>query len=455
MNHWADDAVFYHIYPLGLCGAPRQNDFSGPHQNRLEKHIPWFDHARDLGATAVLLGPVLESGTHGYDIADYFRVDRRLGDRSVMARIAAEAHERGLKLVLDGVFHHVGREFWAFRDVREKGAESRFADWFFLDFNGTSPFNDRFSYHSWNGCYDLVKLNLGHPEVRGHLFDAVAGWIKEFGIDGLRLDAADSIDMAFLRDLGHWCRELKPDFWLMGEAVKGPYTPWLEKGELDSMTNYECYKGLYSSHNDENYFEIAYCLRRQFGEKGLYPSASLYTFAENHDVPRVASRLKKADHLFPLYGLLFTIPGIPSVYYGGEFGLKGTKAANDDWPLRPELDLGRLRKDPKGADLGRAIARLARLRHALPALRHGDYREMNLTHRRIVFARQTPDQWLVVAVSAEKEPVEEDIILPEPINGRLVDWLNPGEQFKIKSGRAKVKLWPCWARVMEVQLNRA
>ena len=452
MNHWAHDAVFYHIYPLGLCGAPKQNELTGPPVNRLETLLPWLDHARDLGANALLLGPVMESGTHGYDIADYFTVDRRLGDGPALARVAAEAHTRGLKLVLDGVFHHVGRDFWAFRDVREKGRDSRYANWFHLDFNGKSPYGDPFSYRAWKGCYDLVKLDFNNPEVRDHLFQAAASWVREYAIDGLRLDAADYLDIGFMHDLGNWLRGLKPDFWLMGEVVKGPYNRWLNDGGLNSVTNYECYKGLYSSHNDENYFEIAYTLRQQFGEDGLYRSVSLYTFADNHDVGRVASRLDDPVHLYPLYCLLFTIPGVPSIYYGSEFGLEGVKARTDDWALRPALDLEQLRANSGHADLVRAITRLAQLRADLPALRYGDFQELFLNHHRLIFSRRTPEQWVIVAVSSEREPMEQELVLPEPVNGKLVDLLNPGQHFEIRKGKANLRpLWPCWARVMEVR----
>jgi glycosidase len=228
MNSWAHDAIFYHLYPLGLCGAPRQNKFCGLPRHRLKKLLPWLDHACGLGITAILLGPVMESGSHGYDVADYFHVDRRLGARSTMTRVATEIHSRGLRLVLDGVFHHVGRDFWAFRDVLQKGPESRITDWFHLDFNGRSPYDDPFSYLSWNGCHDLVKLNLANPEVRTHLFSAIASWVEDYNIDGLRLDAADSLDITFMRDLVQWARGLKPDFWVMAETVKGPYTRWLQ-----------------------------------------------------------------------------------------------------------------------------------------------------------------------------------------------------------------------------------
>lgn len=451
-DHWANDAVFYHLFPLGTCGAPHHNDLSSTPRPRLDALVPWFDHARDLGATAILLGPVMESGSHGYDGADYFQVDRRLGERPTLAWIARQAHERGMRIVLDGVFHHVGRLFWAFRDILEKGADSRFVDWFHLDFNRKSPCDDPFSYATWNGCSDLVKLNHANPEVRDHLFEAVADWIREYDIDGLRLDAADHLDTGFMRDLGYRCRRLKSDFWLMGEVVKGPYQRWLEDGRLDSVTNYECYKGLFSSLNDANYYEVAYTLRRHFGNCGLYRNVSLFTFVDNHDVSRVASLLPDPSLLFPLYCMLFTVPGIPAVYYGSEFGIKGEKVLTDDWPLRPPLDLTRLEANPTQPDLAPVIARLARLRARVPALRRGDFQEVFLSHRRIVFSRRTPEQWVVVAISTEREPQDQEISLPEPIDGRLVDLLNPGQDFEISGGRARLTpLWPRWARVLEVR----
>jgi cyclomaltodextrinase len=452
MTHWANSAVFYHIYPLGLCGAPAQNTLSNSPQNRLNKLIPWFDHAQTLGANALLLGPIMESGSHGYDIKDYFHIDQRLGDQSAMLEVASEARARGLKVVLDGVFHHVGREFWAFRDVLEKGQESRFVDWFYLDFDCKSPFDDPFSYQSWDGCFDLVKLNLGNSEVRGHLFDAVSNWIRDFQIDGLRLDAADRLDMGFMRDLGALCRGLNSDFWLMGEVVHGPYSRWLDEGELDSVTNYECYKGLYSSFNDLNFFEIAHTLREHFGEKGIYRSASLFSFVDNHDVERVASRLNDPAHLYPLYCLLLTMPGTPAIYYGSEFALNGVKSHLDDWSLRPELTLRHHQEDPLFSDLTRAITRLIQLRTTLPALQEGDYQELFLDHRRLVFSRRTSSQWVIVALSSEKSPEEQEVILPEPIDGWLVDLFNPGQKFEIKAGKSIISpLWPCWGRVMEVQ----
>ena len=250
-----------------------------------------------------------------------------------------------MRLILDGVFNHVGRDFWAFRDLQHNRQSSPYRDWFAgLRFDARSPYGDPFSYEPWNGHYDLVRLNLANPAVREHLFEAIRSWVRDFDIDGLRLDVADCLDLDFLGALHAFCTTLKPDFWLMGEVVHGDYRRWVNPRTLDSVTNYEAYKGLYSSLSEQNYFEIAYALNRQFGPGGLYTGLPLYNFADNHDVDRVASKLLDSAHLYPLYLLLFTMPGVPSIYYGSEWGLKGQRTPHSDSALRPCLDLAGMQR---------------------------------------------------------------------------------------------------------------
>jgi len=453
MLDWPKDSVLYHIYPLGLCGAPQQNDFRSPAVNRLDTIHSWLDHIQALGANALYLGPVFESSSHGYDTADYYHVDRRLGTNDDLQALSEEIHRRGMRLILDGIFHHVGRDFWAFHDLRRHGQDSPYKDWFQnLRFGESSPFGDPFAYEGWDGHLDLVKLNLGHPAVREHLFGAVRMWMDEFGIDGLRLDAADAIDLDFLQDLAAFSKGLRSDFWLMGEVVHGDYRRWANAETLDSVTNYEAYKGLYSSLNDRNYFEIAYALQRQFGPEGIYRDLSLYSFADNHDVKRVASSLKDPADLFPLHFLLFTMPGVPSIYYGSEFGLQGRKNAHDDWPLRPALDLDRLQRESPQPDLVPAIRRLARLRHESPALRQGSYRQVHVDHQQLAFLRQAPAQRLLVALNAA--PQAEDLALDLRIEdfSHATDVLDPGEPIPIDSGRLMLKgIPPKWGRILELR----
>jgi cyclomaltodextrinase / maltogenic alpha-amylase / neopullulanase len=453
MSHWARDAFFYHIYPIGFCAAPLANDFHSAPSPRLEKVHDWIDHLKNLGVNALYLGPVFESTSHGYDTADYFQVDRRLGTRETLRDLVAALHRVGIRVLLDGVFNHVGRDFWAFKDVILNQQGSSYCGWFRrLRFEGRSPYNDPFQYGGWNGHYDLIKLNLENPAVKAHLFEAIAMWVRDFDIDGLRLDAADHIDPGFLRELASFCRTLRSDLWLMGEVVHGDYRQWVGQHLLDSVTNYECYKGLYSSHVDRNYFEIAYALNRQFGQGGLYRELPLYAFADNHDVDRVASRLSDPGHLYPLYCLLLTMPGVPSLYSGSEFGIHGRKNGGDDKPLRPALDLHELATRAPNRDLLQAIQRLSQIRKRSEALRRGQYQQIHVGHEQFSFARWTDQECVIVVVNGSHETASLDIAIPEFRGERLVDLLSPAESFAIRRGKATIDpLWPCWSRILSVR----
>ncbi len=445
MNHWAQDAIIYHLFPLGSTGAPAQNNFSGDFTNepsgRLNTLHDWLPYLSELGVTTLLLGPVLESGTHGYDTADLVKVDRRLGTNDDLKAFVAACHAHGLKVMLDAVFNHVGRDFWAFRDVQERGVASPYRDWFFLDFSVQSPAGDTFSYEGWNGHFDLVKLNTTNPAVREHLFTAARLWLEDFGADGLRLDAADVLELGFQHDLAGVCRAVKPDCWLLGEVIHGDYREWAGLGKLDATTNYELYKGLYSSHNDRNYFELAHTLKRQFGEGGLYRDMPLYTFADNHDVPRSASILREPAHLYPLHILLLTVPGVPSLYYGSEWGVTGEKAPTSDAPLRPPLTPETLESTGQHPDLCPVVQDLIKLRHVLPALKYGDYQELRVTSEQFVFARTWQGETVLVAVNASSEAVR--LELPD-LSGNWTDLLNTGRA--VSGGR--LELPPNWGRIL-------
>jgi glycosidase len=449
--HWSFDSIFYHIYPLGLCGAPARNDFHSAPEPRLEQLHGWIPHLRELGVNAIYLGPLFESSAHGYDTADYYHVDRRLGDDAGLARLSEALHASGMRLILDGVFNHVGRDFWAFRDVRRNLSASPFCSWFHLDFDRQSPYGDPFAYEGWSGYYDLVKLNLKNPDVRNHLFGAIESWVRDFHIDGLRLDVADSLDPDFMKELHSFCRGLRPDFWLMGEAIHGDYRRLANAEMLDSVTNYECYKGLYSSLVDKNYFEIAWSLNRQFGEDGLYRDLPLYNFADNHDVDRVASSLGDPLHLHPLYCLLFSMPGVPSIYYGSEWGLEGVRRDGDDSPLRPALTPDLPDHSKPQPDLARLISHLARLRIGSPALKYGSYRQLHVAHQQLAFVRQVPGECVIVALNAAPEPARLELPLPVPA-GRWEDLLNPGEAFQSADGKLAIDIPPHRARILRASI---
>ncbi len=451
MTHWIENAVFYHIYPLGFCGAPGHNDFTSSPGQALDQILPWLDHIQSLGANAIYLGPLFESTSHGYDTADYFTVDRRLGGNAALSGLSREINRRGMRLILDGVFNHVGRDFRAFKDVQRNGENSPFRGWFFnLRFNDRSPYGDPFTYEGWGGHFNLVKLNLQNPQVRNHLFDAVRMWVEEFNIDGLRLDTADLLAPDFLGELRAFCKALRPDFWLMGEVIHGDYRRWANPAMLDSVTSYENHKGLYSSHVDKNYFEIAYSLNRQFGPEGIYQNLNLYSFVDNHDVDRLASCLKDSAHLFPAHILLFTIPGIPSIYYGSEFGITGKRVDGRDDPLRPSLDLETLKRNPPQPGLAEAIARLAGIRAASSALKVGNYRQLFVNHEQFGFLREAHGERVAVIFNASGQPAPVRVDIPGAGSGRLVDLLNDGEEFRLDGGAAEAEVPPAWGRILRV-----
>jgi glycosidase len=421
--NWIDQTIFYHIYPLGLCGAPSHNDFNQPPANRLDVLYPWLEHMAEMGLNGLYIGPLFESVAHGYDTVDYYNIDRRLGTNQTFAHFAARTHELGIKLVLDAVFNHVGRGFWAFRDVLEKRQASQFCGWFSgLKFDGDNSFHDGLTYESWAGHETLVKLNLSNGEVRAHLFGAVKQWIDDYQIDGLRLDAADVMDKDFLSMLAGFSKSLKADFWLMGEVVHGDYTQWVQPGRLDSVTNYVAYKGLFSSFNDHNMFEIAYTLQQQFGENARLRGLGLYSFADNHDVSRVASMLKNPAALLPLYVLMFSMPGIPSIYYGSEFGVRGRKEDHDA-ALRPALNLPELLVHGDRLDLFEALSKMIEIRKQHSALINGAYRQLLLTNEQFAFTRDVENSLSLTVINAADHKVSIDV----PLGGhqsRFIDQMD-------------------------------
>lgn len=394
---WAYESVFYQIYPLGFCGAPFEND--GVLTPRIRKVIDWIPHIKNLGANAIYFSPVFESDTHGYNTRDFRKIDVRLGTNEDFADVCQALHKEGIKVVLDGVFNHVGRGFWAFQDVLEKRWDSPYKDWFHISFDGNSNYNDGLWYEGWEGNYDLVKLNLCHPDVKQHIFDSIRSWVEEFDIDGLRLDVAYCLDENFVRELRAFCDSLKPDFFLVGEMLHGDYNRLMNDSMLHSATNYECYKGLFSSFNSMNMFEIIHSLLRQFGPENwtLYRGKHLFCFVDNHDVSRIASNLTNEQHLPLIYALCFGMPGIPCVYYGSEWGAKANKSEGDP-ALRACFDA------PVENDLTAWISKLAAAKKASNALNYGDFRSVVLTNRQCIFERKTDTERVLVAINADNVP---------------------------------------------------
>ncbi len=416
---WAYHSTFYQIYPIGFCGAPVHND--GQTVSRIRKLLDWTDYLSGLGIDAVLLNPIFESDNHGYDTRDFRNIDCRLGTNDDFAEVCRSLHSHGIRVVLDGVFNHVGRGFWAFRDVQEKKWDSPYKDWFYIHFDGNSGYNDGFWYEGWEGHYELVKLNLQNPAVVDYLLDCVKYWIDTFDIDGLRLDVAYSLDHNFMKRLRSFTNSLKPDFALIGEVLFGDYNQIVNDSMLHSCTNYACYTGMFSSFNDMNLFEIAHSLNRQFGPEQwcIYRGKHLMTFVDNHDVTRIASILKQKEHLYPVYGTLMTMPGIPCIYYGSEWGEEGVKAPDNDYALRPCFDA------PKPNELTSYIKRLISFRKTSDALCNGSYRNVMITNRQLIFERRTEQERIFTAINAEGN---EFCAQHGELQGEVLDLLS-GERF--------------------------
>lgn len=425
MNHqfWAYESVFYQIYPLGFCGAPFEND--GVLTHKIKKVEEWISHMMRLGINAIYFSPLFESDTHGYNTRDYKKVDVRLGTNEDFKEVCQKLHENGIRVVLDGVFNHVGRGFYAFQDVLKNRENSRYVHWFHINFGGNSNYNDGLWYEGWEGNYDLVKLNLQNPEVVAHILDAVKYWIDEFDIDGLRLDVAYCLDENFVRTLRSHTDGWKQDFYLLGEMLHGDYNRLMNDGMLHSATNYECYKGLYSSFNSMNMFEINHSLLRQFGPENwtLYKGKHLLSFVDNHDVTRVASILNNEKHLPLIYALCFGMPGIPCIYYGSEWGAKGDKGQGDP-ALRPCFE------EPQFNELSLFISKLVAAKKQSYALNYGAFYSKVLTNGQCVFERYSDRERVYVAINAQDSPFYAGF---DAGTERLVDLIS-GEEIEFHGG---------------------
>ena len=337
-----------------------------------------------------------------------------MGDNADFIHFVEAAHKRDIRIVVDGVFNHTGREFFAFQDIRKNRQNSPYCSWYKgINFGWNSPYNDGFGYEAWRNCFELANLNYWEPQVRQYILDVIRFWIDTFDIDGIRLDCADCLEFSFLQEMRRCVDEKKPDFWLMGEVIHGDYSRYVTPDKLNSVTNYELHKGLYSGHNDHNYFEIAHSIRRQFDANGgIYRGLRLYSFVDNHDVDRIASKLNITGHIYPVYTLLFTLPGIPSIYYGSEWGIQGKKVGGNDDPLRPAVDLKQALKAVPDPVLLEWIKTLGRIRKEHKAFINGRYQELLLTNRQYAFARLLEEECVLVAVNNDEKEASLSIRLP-------------------------------------------
>ena len=444
---WYNEAIFYHIYPLGLCGAPKQNEYTTP-VHRLNTLLPWINHIKEIGCTALYIGPLFESVGHGYETTDYKKLDSRLGTNEDLTAFVKACHEKGIKVIFDGVFNHTGRDFFAFKDIQKNREHSQYLNWYCnVNFWGNNEYNDGFSYDNWGGYNLLVKLNQWNPQVKDYIYDVIRFWVSEFDIDGIRLDAADVLDFDFMKGMRQVANEVKPDFWLMGEVIHGEYTRWVNSETLHSVTNYNLNKALWSGCNEHNFFEIAHTVKRLYDMGGChYRNLELYSFADNHDVERIASKIINKDHLGVIYTLMYTLPGIPSIYYGSEFGIEGKKEQGSDASLRPHLELSDYADAMTDNPLTALIAKLGSIHQAQKALCYGEYKELLLTNRQYAFARCYENEDVITAVNND----EQSTTLHIPYQGPKTQFKGAlsGKDYMVQNGSIEITLDACGSDIL-------
>ena len=386
---WVHHAIWWQVYPLGFVGAFPAANSPTAEEHRLSRIVGWLDHAISLGASGIALGPVFASQTHGYDTTDYYRIDPRLGDDSDFDRLVDEAHRRGLRVLLDGVFNHVGTDFERYRHAVDHG-DAEAAAWF----RGRPG-----HFHTFEGHDELITLNHRNPAVVDHTVDVMRHWLGR-GADGWRLDAAYAVPAKFWAQVLPRVRQTQPDAWFVAEVIHGDYSAFVDASGVDSVTQYELWKAIWSSLNDGNFHELDWALQRH--NEFLDRFAPL-TFVGNHDVTRIASRLERPEHLAHALVLLLTIGGIPSVYAGDELGLRGVKEerAGGDDAVRPEFGASPGSVDDSVAGLLNLHRYLIGLRRRHPWLPEARTAALQLDNRHYTYETRCGADALIVGLNLD------------------------------------------------------
>jgi cyclomaltodextrinase len=396
---WVEHVVWWHVYPLGALGAETERlPLDEPPRHRLRRLEPWLDYLVELGASGLLLGPVFESSTHGYDTVDHLAIDRRLGDDEDFAALTAAARARGVRVLLDGVFNHVGRDFAQFQDALRDGPGSAWAEWFHLHWDdGAEPDYDHFEGHR-----SLVTLDHGSAAVVDHVVEVMCHWLDR-GADGWRLDAAYAVPPAFWALVLPRVRERHPDAYVVGEVLHGDYADYVRDSGLDSVTQYELWKSIWSSLNDRNFHELAWNLTRH---DALLDTFVPLTFVGNHDVTRIASRINDPAHLAHAVVVLMTLAGTPCVYYGDEQGFRGVKEerVGGDDAVRPALPDDPADLSPLGQPVLDLHRRLIALRRRHPWLHRARSTVDHVTNDQVVLVSRSGDVAITVALNVADAP---------------------------------------------------
>lgn len=459
----------YHVFPLG---ALKESDWSGDHAGywgtnsagfrNIRELTSLIPHLQGLRADSILLGPIFKSETHGYDVTDMYQLDPRLGNNEDLKQMVVSFQAAGFHVFFDAVWNHSSRHHFAYRDLREKGRNSPFAAWYRnIQFDKPNLCGDPFTVDCWAGFQELPAFDLRNPAVERELIHCAEYWMDEFGIDGIRIDAAQDMDLGFLKHLADACHRKRADFWMMGEVVFGDPRRWLEAG-LNSVTNYQTYKSCWSSINDGNMFELAYNLNQLFDDKGgTCKGARLQLFNENHDVSRIYTTLKNKSDNYVQHLLFYTLPGVPTLYYGEEYALDAKKGGCDDWNLRPPMSsLGSGKCAAGQENLLSEIQHLAGVRLDSDALRDGGYQQEFVHSQQLAFWRTHPKGDALVLANLQDSPVQFEIDLKKHYGNRggslncggiashWHDLLNSQTNITTKNGKLTVQIPAKWGCVL-------
>ncbi|MCY3413020.1 MAG: hypothetical protein INQ03_15385 [Candidatus Heimdallarchaeota archaeon] len=405
---WVKHANIYHIYPLGIFNAPHENHNYLEITPRLLKIRDFYDHFQLLGVNVVQFGPLFQSTTHGYDTTDYFKLDNRLGTNEDCFRIISELHDLSIKVMLDGVFNHVGRDFFAFQDVLHSRQASKYLDWFHIDFTSNNQFNDGFDYIDWEGHKKLVQLNYKNCEVREYIQSILEFWMNEMGVDAWRIDVAHMMDVDILQFIRQKVESINPNAILVGEITSIPYITRVNESTLHSATDYETYTSIRKALSEGDMRILASTLKNLYHpDKGIHRDLFLMNFLGNHDRERISTRIGY-ENLMNAFCVLYTIPGYPKIYYGDEFALQGKKERYSDWSLRQPLQL----TEELTREFLPHIISLQRIRATHGAIVNGSLQVMYSDRDTIAYKRDNGKEKIIIVINHSTEVRRIELLLP-------------------------------------------
>lgn len=425
---WYDSAVFYHIHSLSLCGCEHESIETDGYQ--FDKLTKWAVHAKKMGCNAIYIGPVFKAEMQGHGITDYYRIDKRLGKNEDFKKWVAVCHEMGIRVVVDAVFNHVGRGFFAFQHLRNHGSRSPYKEWFSnVNFSGDNEYGDGFRYEKWGGYMRLVKLNILSPWLHDYHFDAVRHWIHEFDIDGIRVDAVGETDYDFIKELRKTAEKIKPAFWIAGELPDHEYARWVNDRMFHSAPNNQLQSALISAHNNGNYPLIAHLLR---GVDELCPYTKLYIFADNHDVSHIYEKLNHMEHRKLIALLMYTVYGTPSLYCGSEFS--GQHQKTDEEEQKRPLELWDYKNAYTQDEITHLHCLLGRAKQQFAELSFGSYQQLYVAQKQFAYGRVLRKTAVITALNMDDEAAQLEIPLPFPVR-KAVDMLKASINWEEGAGK--------------------